>query len=103
MLPSAVKFNNANSEIFAKNSNILSENEKLKYSIRNCRIGRKQNILIVYIYMWITIFCICCNGLPPVIKIGMYFYTFFYLFIYLFFEKQNLKICTLFLKKTQNN
>lgn len=26
--------------------------------------------LIVYIYMWITIFAICCSGLPPVIRIG---------------------------------
>lgn len=37
---------------------------------RTLRGARGTSAFIVYIYMWITIFSICCQGLPPVIKIG---------------------------------
>lgn len=37
---------------------------------RTLRGASSTSAFIVYIYMWITIFSICCQGLPPVIKIG---------------------------------
>lgn len=37
---------------------------------RTMRGATSTSVFIVYIYIWITIFSICCQGLPPVIKIG---------------------------------
>jgi hypothetical protein len=45
---------------------------KLKF--RQChRMSRDVGSLVMYAYMWITLFAICCSGLPPVIKIGKLF------------------------------
>ena len=43
----------------------------MKKTQRTIRGATSTSAFIVYIYMWITIFSICCQGLPPVIKIGM--------------------------------
>lgn len=67
--------NNNDSEI---NEKIFSESEiscqcppmKIQSCQRTLRGASSTSALIVHIYMWITIFSICCQGLPPVIKIG---------------------------------
>lgn len=50
-----------------------SENVKCQCSSRTSRIAgiSRNRSFIIYIYTWITVFSICCQGLPPVIKIGM--------------------------------
>ena len=84
MLPSANNVNNSNKinlEIFSENF----ENDESDASLIKCQCtslnihrrhqtyrGSSMSSLIIYIYMWITIFAICCSGLPPVIKIGEY-------------------------------
>lgn len=76
MLSSAHRITNDVDGIFADNCDIASESEEIKCHCSSSRIRRvggvcgSRSAFIVYIYMWITIFSICCQGLPPVIKIG---------------------------------
>jgi hypothetical protein len=75
MLSSAKRINDGVETIFVE-SNASRESEKIKCpcssKIRGIsRIYGSRSGFIVFIYMWITIFSICCQGLPPVIKIGL--------------------------------
>jgi hypothetical protein len=81
MIPSANNVNNSNKinlEIFSEDE---CDENLIKCQCTSLNIHRKHQTyrggsmssLIIYIYMWITIFAICCSGLPPVIKIGEYY------------------------------
>lgn len=83
MIPSANNVNNSNKinlEIFNENFKDDSDENLIKCQCTSLKIHRRHQTyrggsmssLIIYIYMWITIFAICCSGLPPVIKIGKY-------------------------------
>jgi hypothetical protein len=70
MISSANKINDSNND-----DECSSESEKTcrcpsKNHHRTFRGDSNKSCLVIYIYMWITIFSICCSGLPPVIKIG---------------------------------
>lgn len=82
MFSSANNVNNNNNKSININNDEINHNESesvikcqcLSSRIHRChRTYRDDNCvgsLLIYIYMWITIFAICCSGLPPVIKIG---------------------------------
>lgn len=75
MLSSANRISDDDDGIFEDNCNISDDSEEIKChcSSRIRRVGGvggSRSAFVVYIYMWITIFSICCQGLPPVIKIG---------------------------------
>jgi len=83
MIPSANNVNNSNKinlEIFSENFEDECDENLIKCQCTSLNIHRRHQTyrggsmssLIIYIYMWITIFAICCSGLPPVIKIGEY-------------------------------
>ncbi|KAL7047475.1 hypothetical protein ACKWTF_002928 [Chironomus riparius] len=84
MIQSANNVNNSNKinlEIFNENFEDDSDENLIKCQCTSLKIYRRHQTyqggsmssLILYIYMWITIFAICCSGLPPVIKIGAIF------------------------------
>ncbi|CAH1712738.1 unnamed protein product [Chironomus riparius] len=84
MIQSANNVNNSNKinlEIFNENFEDDSDENLIKCQCTSLKIHRRHQTyqggsmssLILYIYMWITIFAICCSGLPPVIKIGAIF------------------------------
>ncbi|XP_070509681.1 glutamate receptor ionotropic, kainate 2 [Chironomus tepperi] len=84
MIPSANNVNNSNKinlEIFNENFEDDCDENLIKCQCTSLKNHRRHQIyrgdsmssLIIYIYMWITIFAICCSGLPPVIKIGAIF------------------------------
>ncbi|KAG5677547.1 hypothetical protein PVAND_007299 [Polypedilum vanderplanki] len=81
MTPSANNVNRDNNINFEIKQNSLSDVDTIKchcQSLKSHRChrtfsGSYVSSFVVYIYMWITIFAICCSGLPPVIKIGAIF------------------------------
>lgn len=87
MLPSANNVNKnknndkINLDIQCECFNDESDENLIKCECTSERLYRRHHTyrgssymssLVLYIYMWITIFAICCSGLPPVIKIGEY-------------------------------